>query len=102
MKIIYLRFMPLLALFISAFHMQAQQIVAQYDFNGNAKDVSVNENHATIHGATLTQDRFGIANQAFVFSGSKSYLVAENSSFLQTATTSFSFWIRADESPAQG
>jgi len=102
MKRIYLRLMPLLALCISAFHMQAQQIVAQYDFNGNAKDVSVNENHATIHGATLTQDRFGIANQAFVFSGSKSYLVAENSSFLQTATTSVSFWVRADEIPAQG
>jgi hypothetical protein len=102
MKRIYLRLMPLLVLCIAAFHMQAQQIVAKYDFNGNAKDVSANGNHATIHGASLTQDRFGNANQAFVFNGEKSYLVADNLAQLQTPTISVSFWIRADEIPAQG
>lgn len=49
-------------------------IVAYYDFNGNAKDVSGYNNNASIHGAALTQDRFGRANQAFLFDGVQSHL----------------------------
>ncbi len=41
----------------------AQTIVAEYSFTGNAKDSSPNHNDATVHGASLTQDRFGRANQ---------------------------------------
>ncbi len=102
MRKMYLWLLPVCLLLFTASVIQAQQIVANYDFNGSAKDVSANANHATIHGASLTQDRFGRANQAFLFSGSKSYLVADNSGQLQSPTISVSFWIRADEIPAQG
>ena len=40
-------------------------LVAHYPFNGNAEDVSGNGYHATIHGATLTEDRFGNPNHAY-------------------------------------
>lgn len=102
MKRVYLWLMPAWLLFLTASALHAQQIVAYYDFNGNAKDVSGYANHASIHGATLTQDRFGRANQAFLFDGVQSQLSAINSPLLQSPTTSVSFWVRVDEIPAQG
>lgn len=102
MKRVYLWLFHACVLLMAATDMHAQQVVAQYDFNGNARDVSTYQNHASIHGASLTQDRFGRANQAFLFSGTKSYLVANNTAQLQSPTLSVSFWIRADEIPAQG
>ena len=98
----YLWFLPMWVLTLLLPDISAQQIVANYDFNGNAKDVSANQNHASIHGASLTQDRFGRANQAFLFDGKQSYLVANHSASLQTPTIAVSFWVRADEIPAQG
>ncbi|MGB3078967.1 MAG: LamG-like jellyroll fold domain-containing protein [Saprospiraceae bacterium] len=80
----------------------AQTIVAEYPFSGNANDVSSDHNNATVHSASLTQDRFGRANQAYLFDGVKSHLDANNASQLNSATASVSFWIRADELPAQG
>jgi len=102
MRRMYLWLLPAWLLLFTASVLHAQQIVAHYDFNGSAKDVSANANHASIHGASLTQDRFGRANQAFLFDGEKSYLVANNTAQLQSPTLSVSFWVRADEIPAQG
>lgn len=102
MKRVYLWLLPAWLLFFAASALHAQQIVAYYDFNGNAKDVSGYANNASIHGATLTQDRFGRANQAFLFDGVQSQLSATNSALLQSPTTSVSFWVRVDEIPAQG
>ncbi len=42
-------------------------LVGWYPFNGNANDESGNGNHGTVNGATLTTDRFGNANKAYVF-----------------------------------
>ena len=44
-------------------------LVAYYPINGNANDESGNENHGTVHGATLVEDRFGNANSAYSFDG---------------------------------
>jgi len=81
---------------------RAQQLVANYTFDGTASDASVYANHARVHGATLTQDRFGVANHAFWFDGIQGSVSAPNSAYLQSATTSVSFWVRVDELPAQG
>ena len=43
-------------------------LVGWWPFNGNANDESGNGNNGTVNGATLTNDRFGNANQAFNFS----------------------------------
>ena len=43
-------------------------LVGWWPFNGNATDESVNTNDGTVNGATLTTDRFGVANSAYYFS----------------------------------
>ena len=45
------------------------QLIAYYPFNGNAIDESGNGNDGTVHGATLTSDRFGNTNSAYTFDG---------------------------------
>ena len=43
-------------------------LVAAYEFNGNADDVSGNGNNGVVIGATLTADRFGNLDSAYSFS----------------------------------
>jgi hypothetical protein len=45
-------------------------LVAYYSFNGNAND-SVNGLNGTVHGAILIKDRFGNANSAYYFTGTR-------------------------------
>ena len=47
----------------------ADGLVAYYPFSGNANDASGNGNHGAVHGATLTEDRFGNPNSAYYFDG---------------------------------
>jgi hypothetical protein len=49
-------------------YLPANGLVAWYPFNGNANDESGNGYHGTVNGATLTNDRFGNANQSYSFS----------------------------------
>jgi PKD repeat protein len=44
-------------------------LIAYYPFNGNANDESGNEINAIAHGATLSEDRFGISLNSFTFDG---------------------------------
>ena len=69
-------------------------IVAQYDFSGNAIDLSGNGNNGVVNGATLTSDRFGNANSAYSFNGSTNFIQVPNSSSLQFSSNkmSVSFW----------
>jgi hypothetical protein len=53
-------------------------LVAYYPFNGNANDKSGNGNHGTVHGATLTEDRFGNADSAYNFDGVYDYIEIKN------------------------
>lgn len=103
MKRIYLLLLPIFLLLAFVVpRVGAQVAVANYPFSGNANDVSPYRNNASVHDATLTQDRFGRANQAYQFDGLQSYLEAPNASWLNTPLTSVSFWVRPDELPAQG
>jgi len=45
------------------------QILAQYDFSGNANDLSGNGYNGTVNGSTLGADRHGNANSAYYFDG---------------------------------
>jgi hypothetical protein len=51
-------------------------LVGWWPFNGNANDESGNGNNGTVHGATLTTDRFGNAGKAFSFDGVNDYINA--------------------------
>ncbi len=44
-------------------------LVGYWPFCGNANDMSGNNNHGTVYGATLTTDRFGNASNAYSFNG---------------------------------
>ena len=66
-------------------------LVACYPFNGNANDMSGNGNHGTNNGASLTTDRFGTSNAAYVFDGSTSYISIPITQFLLN-NYSYSVW----------
>ncbi|MCA0235109.1 MAG: T9SS type A sorting domain-containing protein [Bacteroidetes bacterium] len=82
--------------------LQAQTPVASYNFSGQAKDQSSFANHASIRGATLTQDRFGWSNSAFYFDGQQSGIRAANAAQLNSANATISFWVNPEGFPAQG
>ena len=102
MRRIYQLLLPILLLVFVVPRIGAQTEVANYPFSGNANDVSSYHNNASNHDASLTQDRFGRANHAFLFDGVKSHLVANSAPQLQTPVTSVAFWVRVDELPAGG
>lgn len=51
-----------------------RDLVAYYPFNGNANDRSGNKRHGHAVDATLTADRFGVPNKAFLFDGKTSHI----------------------------
>ena len=54
-------------------------LVAFYPFNGNAKDVSGNNNNGQIFGATLAPDRCSSPDSAYLFNGIDNYILIKNS-----------------------
>jgi hypothetical protein len=45
-----------------------------FPFSGNANDLSSFSNNGTVNGATLTTDRFGNLNSAYLFNGINNYI----------------------------
>ncbi|MHB8581512.1 MAG: LamG-like jellyroll fold domain-containing protein, partial [Ignavibacteriaceae bacterium] len=70
-------------------------LMAYYPFDGNANDVSGNNNNGTNNGAISTSDRFGNLNRAYYFDGKTSYILVQSSPSLnfQNAIT-LDFWMR--------
>lgn len=62
-------------------------LVAWYPFNGNANDSSPNNNNGIINGASLTTDRFGNQNKAYLFNGVNNHISIINSSSLSSLTS---------------
>ena len=72
-----------------------QGLVAYYPFNGNANDESGNGNGGTVNGATLTTDRFGRNNRAYVFDGVNDTINFGNVVYTKNIPFSVSFWYNA-------
>ena len=70
-------------------------LTAHYLFSGNALDSSSSGNNGTVFGATLTTDRFGNTNSAYLFNGSTQYIEFPSSvaNVTQTNPYSISVWI---------
>ena len=68
-------------------------LVAYYPFNGNAKDSSGNGNNGSVNGATLTTDRFGNCNSAYLFDGVSNYISLPTSKLINLNTYSYSLWV---------
>ena len=74
-------------------------LVAAYSFDGNAQDSGPNGINGTVHGATLTADRFGNANSAYAFNGTSAYIEIPDNDVFSVPTTgylSISVWMRPD------
>ncbi len=84
--------------FISAKTNITEGLVAYYPFNGNANDESGNGNNGTVYGATLTMDRFGNANNAYIFDGINDYiLVPDNNSLDLSIGLTITAWIYSSD-----
>src|ERR1041385_618219 len=68
-------------------------LIAYYPFNGNAGDYSINGNNGTVHGASLTTDRFGNSNSAYDFNGVNNYIEIPDNSTLRPASITIAGWI---------
>ena len=77
-------------------------LVAWYGFNGNATDLSGNNNTCIVNGATLTADRNGVANSAYAFNGTNNWLekTQPSTNFSATGSFSFSIWVKRNVSTA--
>ncbi|MFK5878164.1 MAG: LamG domain-containing protein [Flavobacteriaceae bacterium] len=83
--------------FISIILYSQSSLIAYYPFNGNANDESGNANNGTANGATLTTDRFGVANSAYYFDGSSNYISIPDSPNINIQTGesfTISYWIK--------
>lgn len=69
--------------------------MAYYPFNGNANDVSGNNNNPSFNNATLTTDRLGNPNSAYRFNGTSNYMQIPNSPSINPPNQiSISAWIK--------
>ena len=64
----------------------SQGLIAYYPFTGNSLDESGNLNHTLSTGAALTVDRFGQADNAYIFDGVNDTLYALSSDSLNPET----------------
>lgn len=83
----------MLALSMNAFaQIPTNGLVGYWPFNGNANDESGNGHNGTVHGATLTTDKFGNANNAYSFNGLNSYIDIPSSDLYNTDKFTVSIW----------
>jgi hypothetical protein len=75
-------------------------LVGYWPFCGNANDLSGNANHGTVNGATLTTDRFGVANRAYSFDGVNDVISVNNSASLNPTSVTVSGWFQLSSLPA--
>ncbi|MDB5274627.1 MAG: cell surface receptor domain protein [Chitinophagaceae bacterium] len=73
-----------------------QNLVAWYNFDGNANDGSVNTNNGTVTGASLTTDRFGKTNSAYSFNGTSNYISVPHDATLNVSNLTITAWIYAN------
>src|SRR5271154_1890700 len=74
-------------------YVPTDSLLGWWPFTGNANDASGNGNNGTVHGATLTNDRFGNPNSAYSFDGSSYIDVPESDSLELTNDFTLSAWI---------
>jgi hypothetical protein len=77
-------------------------LVLYLPFSGNANDESGNSNRTTVHGASLTSNRFATAGSAYSFGGSDYIEVADTVliSFANTQSFCVSLWLKTSSSQA--
>jgi hypothetical protein len=78
-------------------YVSSNGLIGWWPFNGNANDESGNGNDGTPSGTSLSTDRFGYSNSAYLFDGTSTYIRIANSLLASTASSfSFSYWVKPD------
>jgi hypothetical protein len=72
-------------------------LVAYLPFDGNANDASGNGHNGTVTGATLTTNRFGQANGAYLFGGAAAYITAPLDASVFSNDFTASVWFMATD-----
>ncbi len=81
---------------------QTGQLVAYYPFDGNANDLSGNNNNGIAFNTTPVPDRFGNPNGAYSFDGTSSYVQIPSSSSLNFQNSiTINFWMKPGTSTGQ-
>jgi hypothetical protein len=80
-------------------YVPTSSLVSWYGFNGNAVDAGPAANSTTVHGATLTTDRFAVANKAYSFDGISNYISAGTVTAYNSDNFSISFWVNRNSDP---
>jgi len=75
-------------------------LVGYWPFNGNANDASGYGNNGTVNGATLTADRFGNLNTAYLFKNKTDFIDLTGKSIAGTgnAQRSIFVWVKTNDS----
>lgn len=74
-------------------------LIARYDFSGDANDVSGNENHGIVYGATPAPDRQGYPGRALYFDGIDDYVDIGSLGAGDFDTYTISLWVRTESKP---
>jgi len=72
-------------------------LVADYPFNGNAEDVSGNQNNGIVNNAVLTADRYGEADKSYLFNGTDSFIEGMNPGNnlpIGNSSRTFAAWVK--------
>ncbi len=72
-----------------------ESVIVDYDFNGDAKDLSDNHHDCTVYGATLTVGKDGIPDSAYHFNGA-AYLDCGNVAPAKDIRT-IETWVKFDQ-----
>ena len=77
------------------YYIPSNGLVGYWPFEGNANDVSNNLNSGMVHGATLTSDRFGNVNSAYLYNGINQWIdVANTNSLNPSNQITISVWVQ--------
>jgi PKD repeat protein len=74
-------------------------LLAHYPLDSDAIDISDNQNHGFVHGATPSKDRFGISNKSLLFDGTYNYIEIPVTRIGGLNTYSYSVWIKPNGIP---
>ena len=100
MKFFHICFFFLLSITLKAQINLDSGLVAYFPFTGNTLDSSGFGNHATNFGATPTQDRNGVPNQAYNFDGVNDYMeITSYTNMSPTQSVSIATWVYVNSEP---
>lgn len=87
-------FLPLFSIGQLPNYIPQEGLYGWWPFSGNANDQSSFANNGINNGATLTEDRFGNSESAYMFDGTDFIITTEDFPLLGSASRSINFWYK--------